>query len=251
MTLNDGQGLYQYVNDHDWGLVCYKPIFVNGVDGVRWYLNSLRTPDGSPITYNRIGGMMVEEIQKTVDAYSILVNDLPYMVIYICSYGMQTVQYAPKGLRFVPGNNMGTVQQQSTPRTSGTAKVRRTMSQKEFYDHPAMAKLHKEIRIASILTYVLAAINCIVQIFLLNNYLVLIDVAILVSMALGVQLKQSRVCAIVMLIYGCINILIVMVLSGKPGGYMILVIGITMVTETFKFHKKWEEYQRTGIVPTN
>lgn len=125
------------------------------------------------------------------------------------------------------------------------------MSQKEFLRRPEMKTYALSIRISAICLYVCAGIIFLsgVEAFAWGDYWCLIDVAVLVGLGLGVQLKQSRVCAVLDCVYGGINLLLATVLNGYLSGWLVLLAAIFAAVATFRFRKAWEEYQRSGMVP--
>lgn len=125
----------------------------------------------------------------------------------------------------------------------------RPLSKKEFLHHPNMNKCRKNIKESAIALYVCSAITVILG-FILGNYGVLIDVIIMLSLALGIHLAQSRVCAICILIYGIFNMIITAMENGRLGGYWILLAAIYSTKATFHFHKAWKNYRQSGVIPT-
>lgn len=122
------------------------------------------------------------------------------------------------------------------------------MSKKEFMRHPNLKKYSGNIKAAAIILYVCAVLSLIVGI-MVNNYAIIIDVAILVGLGLGIQLAQSRVCAILVCLYAAINVIVMTISSGRASGYLILIAAIDAIIATFQFQKAWKEYQKTGILP--
>ncbi len=125
--------------------------------------------------------------------------------------------------------------------------VQRTLSKKEFYKHPNMLSVKKEINLCGICLYICAVIS--LGIGLLTNLSVLIDVCFIVGMGLGIQLGRSRVCSILLAIYSGINVIVTTVMTGRFGGYWIVLIAVYSIISTFKFHKLYREYLNTGVIP--
>ena len=115
------------------------------------------------------------------------------------------------------------------------------ISKREFYAKYAHKQDKMYIRSAAILAYVCAAITLAVGL-LLENYFILIDVAIIVGMALGVQIAKSRVCAVILLIYSCVSMIITLVITGKVTGWWLICVGICAVLGTFHVHKDYQRY---------
>lgn len=85
----------------EFGLEITNPIPVSSIPDGYFYLNRLRTENGSEITYHRIGGMKAPNIKHIVDVYEISVNGQKAATIYICSYNKKTSSKAPKGFKLV------------------------------------------------------------------------------------------------------------------------------------------------------
>ena len=81
----------------EFGLEITNPIPTSSIPDSYFYLNSLRTQNGSEITFNRIGSMGAPNISQTIDAYTISANEQELATIYICPYNKKTSTKAPKG----------------------------------------------------------------------------------------------------------------------------------------------------------
>ena len=117
-------------------------------------------------------------------------------------------------------------------------------SKAEFLNLPENGKLRKEIRSNAIICYVCAGITVLLTVFLTKNYLSLLDVALLIGLGLGIHLKQSKVCAIILCAYAVINSVIGLITNGKLSGYLVLLAGIYSVASTFNLDKQWKQYQQ-------
>ena len=51
---------------------------------------------------------------------------------------------------------------------------------------------------------------------------------------------QSRVASIILLVYAAINVIYLLIETGRLGGWWIAVVGIYAVIYTFKFQKAWK-----------
>ncbi|MBO5070286.1 MAG: hypothetical protein J6C37_07980 [Roseburia sp.] len=122
------------------------------------------------------------------------------------------------------------------------------MTKKEFRRHPSIKKNFANIRASAIILYVCGAISLLVG-FASGNSLVIIDVALIVGLALGIHLIQSRACAILVTIYAALNMIISIVSLGSFSGWLILVASIFAAVATFQFQKTWKNYQQTGMLP--
>lgn len=126
--------------------------------------------------------------------------------------------------------------------------VPQNLTKKEFLHHPNLKKCSGNIKASAIILYVCAAFSLAVG-FFMSNYAVLVDVLIIVGLALGIQLAQSRVCAILICIYAAFNVIYMTISSGHASGYLILIVAIDAIIATFQFQKAWKNYQKTGVLP--
>ena len=81
----------------EFGLEITNPIPTSSIPDSYFYLNRLRTSNGSKITYKRKGSMRAPNITHPIDAYTIFVNGQELTTIYICPYNKKTSTKAPKG----------------------------------------------------------------------------------------------------------------------------------------------------------
>ena len=121
------------------------------------------------------------------------------------------------------------------------------ISKKEYYAKYANKRDKGNIRYAAIMAYVCAAISLALGIYI-KNYLIVIDVALIVGLALGVQIAKSRVCAILLLIYGCISTILTTISTGRVSGWWLIIVGVWAVIGTFNFQKDYQKYLQTNQV---
>ncbi len=114
------------------------------------------------------------------------------------------------------------------------------VSFRKFVNEIVDPKIKKEINSVGIIGYVLAAINLIISIFM--NPAGIIDVIMIAGFSLGIHIGKSRICAILFLIYGAFNFIIMTVQYEKPVGYLGLIFGICAVREFYKAHKQYKKY---------
>ena len=117
-------------------------------------------------------------------------------------------------------------------------------TKKEFLQLPENAKLKKELRTSAIICYICAGITLLVGLFAAENPYVFIDVALLVGLGLGIHLKQSKACAIALVVYAVINTVIGLASTGRFSGWLILLAGVYAVIYTFKLDKAWKQYRQ-------
>lgn len=115
------------------------------------------------------------------------------------------------------------------------------ISKREFYAKYANKRDQRNIRWAAILAYVCAAASLALG-MLLKNYSILIDVALIVGFALGVQFARSRVCAVLLLVYACLSTILTLISTGQVTGWWLIVVGIWAIIGTFNFHKDYQKY---------
>ena len=91
----------KYIRDDEYGKSPLKPVFVNGFGPDREYLEHLYTEQMEKLQYTRNGSMQISGISGSVDEYSLSVDGkTEFAKIYICNYGNETSQIAPKGLLY-------------------------------------------------------------------------------------------------------------------------------------------------------
>lgn len=116
-------------------------------------------------------------------------------------------------------------------------------TKKEFLKLPENKKIRSELNAAAIITFVCAGITMLSG-FVTGNWSILIDVAIMVGLGLGIMLSYSRVCAVVLVVYGLLNVVVGLVQNGVPSGYLIVIAGVLAVIYAFKAEKLWKQYQQ-------
>lgn len=112
-----------------------------------------------------------------------------------------------------------------------------TVTFKEYIDRFADPKIRKEINSIGIIGYVLAGINLLAAVF--TNIFILLDVLLILGLSLGIHIGKSRICAILLCAYGAYNVIFAIIQTGKPAGYLILLLGICAVIQ---FHKARKQY---------
>lgn len=126
--------------------------------------------------------------------------------------------------------------------------MRRMVTKKEFFKSQEMSKVSKNINASAIMMYIVAGITLLANVIYTGNALGLLDVFVVIGMGLGIQLAQSRACAVVAAVYSVINCIVTIIMTGVPGGWLIIVASIYAVIATFKFNEAWDNYQRTGYI---
>lgn len=122
----------------------------------------------------------------------------------------------------------------------------RQLTKKEFYKLPEMKANRTNINACGIMLYVLGAINIGLSVYTGD---LPADGILMILLGLGIHLGKSRVCAILSLIYGAGNLVIVFLSTGRIGGWIILLIAIDAITYTFRFNKAWNQYKKSSMMP--
>lgn len=122
------------------------------------------------------------------------------------------------------------------------------MTKKQFYNHPAMKTIKTNIISCGVIGYVLTGLNLLMAFLLPSSGANLLDTLLILGLSLGLHLGKSRVCAILMAVYGMYNIIIALIVFHRLSGWLIPVMGIYACIYTFKFHNAWKKYQVTGQI---
>ena len=112
------------------------------------------------------------------------------------------------------------------------------LSKKQFYAQCASKKDKGNIRAAAILGYICAGATLLLGV-LMQNYFIIIDVAIILGLSLGIHLAQNRVCAVLLLIYSLINVIFSLLATGQISGWWLIIVGVCGIIGTFDFHKNY------------
>jgi len=126
------------------------------------------------------------------------------------------------------------------PYTPTAAVVDRNISKSEFCRSYAPDKMRKNIRGSAILCYISAAVTAVFAI--LFSPTMLLDTIIVLVMGLLIHLKQSRVCAVILLVYSLINCVVMLLSTGRITGWLIILAGVFAVIYTFQLEKAYREF---------
>ena len=119
--------------------------------------------------------------------------------------------------------------------------VEKAATKKEFLKLPENKKMHKEINGAAIICYVCAGIT-LLAVLVTGNLASILDVLLLVGLGLSVHLAQNRVCAIILLVYGTLNMITMSMQMGSFSGYLPFFAGLASTVYTIKLSKAWKAY---------
>lgn len=91
----------QKPEDEDFGYSLSNPVMTSTISSSDRYLQSLRTLDGKPFTWERRGSYCVDNIggieNVMVDKYQLYLDGEEYAELYLCPYGHSS-SYVPHGL---------------------------------------------------------------------------------------------------------------------------------------------------------
>ena len=128
------------------------------------------------------------------------------------------------------------------PYANAAAPENRNISKSEFCRSCAPDKMRKNIRASAILCYVSAAVTAVFAI--LFNPFMFLDVIIVLALGLLIHLKQSRVCAVLLLAYSLFNCAVMLLSTGRFSGWLIILAGVFAVIYTFQAEKAYQEFRR-------
>ncbi len=111
------------------------------------------------------------------------------------------------------------------------------VSKKEYLQKHASEEFYKNIKTCAIASYVMIGFN-VLRLFASPR--VILDIALLLGLTFGVHLKKSKVCAILLLLYGIINLIIMSIGAGRLAGWMWILIPVIYLQY---FNKAEKEYK--------
>lgn len=126
--------------------------------------------------------------------------------------------------------------------TANTVVDRKSVTKKEYIAKYAPANLKKNIRSAAIVCYVCVGISAVASLFLLDSPWMLIDVAIYLGLALGMHLGNSKLCAILLLIFSVIECIFSMIQFGSPSGWWLIIAAISAISTFNKLGKEYNKF---------
>ena len=137
----------------------------------------------------------------------------------------------------------GTVQRADqpwgTPGAPSAAAGDREITKGEYYRNQAPDKMRRSILGSAILCYISAAVTAVFAV--LANPFMFVDAAIVLG--LGIHLKQSRVCSVILLIYGLFSCVTVLMQTGRLGSWLIILAGVFAVINTFQLEKEYRAFR--------
>ena len=125
------------------------------------------------------------------------------------------------------------------------------MTRLEYLKSPEMNLIRKNINTCAIMGYVIAALSSGINYFMYQSLSGIFDAVLIVVCSLLIQLLQSRVASIILMVYAVLNVVVVVIQTGRLGGWWIAVVGIYAIIYTFKFQKAWKEHKNGDAVDIN
>ena len=115
------------------------------------------------------------------------------------------------------------------------------MTRSEFLKTKEMKSVRATINGCAFCGYAVAVVAAILNIVQFKAFNVLLDAAIIIAACLCIQFLQSRVAAIVLAAYSILNVVLLYIQNGKPGGYIVVAIAVFALIATFKFQIAWKK----------
>lgn len=163
-----------------------------------------------------------------------------------------------------PSANVNTANP-AEPAPAYTASPAEPLTKQQFLNLPENKKYKTELKTCGLLCYISAALTLVLVVigsavslvpalfylsgyFLLNSFaitLTVIEMACLAALGVGIHLKQSRVCAILLTIYMVLG-WVINLASGGMGSILFTLVAILALTYTFKFNKAWTAYRHSA-----
>ena len=119
------------------------------------------------------------------------------------------------------------------------------MTKKEFYRSEDQKKNRKNIISCAITGYVIAVLGLVINLAVFDNPAGIIDAILIIVTSIFIHTLQSRVAAVILAVYGIINMIVTSISMGRVAGRWILLVGVYAVVYTFRFQKAWKEYKES------
>ena len=125
------------------------------------------------------------------------------------------------------------------------------MTRLEYLKSPEMSLVRKNINTCAIMGYVIAVLSFGINYFMYQSLSGIFDAVLIVVCSLLIQLLQSRVASIILMVYAVLNVVVVVIQTERLGGWWIAIVGIYAIIYTFKFQKAWKAHKNGGAVDIN
>lgn len=147
------------------------------------------------------------------------------------------------GQKYCP--SCGTVQKADLPwgdpGAPSAAVGGREITRAEYWKDHASDKVRKTIWGSAILCYISAAVTAVFAV--LASPLMFLDAAVVLALGLGIHLKRSRVCAVLLLVYALFSCVTVLMQTGRLGSWLIILAGVFAVIYTFQLEKEYRAFR--------
>lgn len=120
---------------------------------------------------------------------------------------------------------------------------RQNVSKSLYCSNLASDKVRKGITSSAVVCYICAGLTALTGLLLFGTPYMLVDSVILVVLGVLIQVKQSRVAAVILLAYSLINCLVTLIDSGMAGGWLVIIAGVYAVKCTFALDKEYKAYK--------
>lgn len=135
------------------------------------------------------------------------------------------------------------VYQQYNAQTAGQPPQGQFISKRDYRNN-YIQSFKRDIKNISIACYILAGINAIIS--LIVNPLGITDSILLLGITLGMHLSKSKVCAIILLVFACLEALYGIIAIGMPTSILWVIAGIWAVVTFNKADKEYKNYISGG-----
>lgn len=127
-------------------------------------------------------------------------------------------------------------------------KSQRLLTKKEFLKLPENHQIRTNIKSAAIICYICAAITVIFSLVINGGYFDafdMIDPVILIGLGLFIQLRNSIVASVILLIYSVVNVIYMTVQTGRVAGWYVCIAGVYGVIYTIKAASAYKIYRNS------
>ncbi len=119
------------------------------------------------------------------------------------------------------------------------------LTKNEFFAKYASETEKRNIKTACVLTYLSVAIMLFIAFEMHSLYIALSSLPLL-ALGLGVHIAKSRVCSVLLLIYSCVDTVLLSIHMQRPWGWWVIIAGVLAVISTFLFDKKYRAFVEEG-----
>ena len=135
------------------------------------------------------------------------------------------------------------VYQQYNAQTAGQPPQGQFIRKKDYINN-YIPSFKRDVKNVAIACYICAGLNAIIS--LIINPLGILDSLILLGITLGMHLGKSKVCAIILLVFACLEALFGIITTGTPTSVLWVITGIWAVITFNKADKEYKKYISGG-----